>query len=249
MTRQEHHLRQVKWYETLSQYGKAEIEPSIKIRNAEIFPDVYAEIDDKKYIIEIGDVDDKRKEALLSIYAENHRDLVFIHEHYGEDKINEVLKTINAYRSSDEGKLKIAQDQIAKHNSTYSMNGLFFGLVLWFINILVEVMIWGHAGDFLGAGAFFVFMGAIGGFMIYPILGAKIGSKITKYCHCKECEKARENLSHAQGYRATTNEDQKKNELDRELEQDSYEDSEGDGLMSEGDLFFPEEPEPEDEDS
>lgn len=37
------------------------------------------------------------------------------------------------------------------------------------------------------------------------------------------------------------------------LEQDSYEDSisdsEGDGLMSEGDIFFPpEEPEPEDED-
>jgi hypothetical protein len=36
-------------------------------------------------------------------------------------------------------------------------------------------------------------------------------------------------------------------ETNRELEQDSYEDSQGDGLMSEDDLFFPEEPEPEDD--
>ena len=36
-------------------------------------------------------------------------------------------------------------------------------------------------------------------------------------------------------------------ESNRELEQDSFEDSQGDGLMSEGDLLFPEEPEPEDD--
>ena len=47
MIRQQHHIKKMTWFNELSEYGKAEIEPSIYIRNAVTFPDVCAEIDGK----------------------------------------------------------------------------------------------------------------------------------------------------------------------------------------------------------
>jgi hypothetical protein len=65
MPREEHLHRQIAWKEALSQFGETHLEQSLTIRGAQIFTDVYAEIEGKEYIIEIADVADKRKEALL----------------------------------------------------------------------------------------------------------------------------------------------------------------------------------------
>ena len=46
--------------------------------------DKIAEVEEKKYLIEIGDIADKRKNALMQFYAEQNSNIEFIHEGYGE---------------------------------------------------------------------------------------------------------------------------------------------------------------------
>ena len=56
------------------------LEKTVRIRNAPVIVDVFAVLDGKKYLIEIGDIADKRKFALMEIYAEQNSNTEFIHE-------------------------------------------------------------------------------------------------------------------------------------------------------------------------
>ena len=175
MTRQEHHVRQMKWFEELGKYGKAQIEPSVRIRKAEVFPDVYAEIDGKKYIIEIGDVDDQRKEALLELYAENNSDLVFVHERYGEDKIEQTLETIKEYQDSDEcTERQIQQMEMEKQRTallkrrSLAFWGVFLGFFVWVLSFALALSSASkeYQNGHPEIGGLFVLF-----FFLFPILG------------------------------------------------------------------------------
>lgn len=114
MPREEHLVRQVEWKKKLEQYGKVELEKQLSIRGAKIFADVYAQIEGKEFIIEVGDISDERKNALLELYAESKPNIIFIHEAYGQDKIPEVLQQINAYLQSPEYQLYIQAEKLKK---------------------------------------------------------------------------------------------------------------------------------------
>ena len=106
MPSEEHLVRQVEWKKKLEQYGKVELEKQLSIRGAKIFADVYAQIEGKEFIIEVGDIGDDRKNALLQLYAESKPNIVFIHEAYGQNNIQDVLEQINAYLHSPERQLE-----------------------------------------------------------------------------------------------------------------------------------------------
>jgi len=100
-------MRQVEWKERLQRYGQVEVEKQLRIKGARVVIDVYAIIENKEFMIEIGDIEDERKQALLQFYAESKPNTVFIHEAYGQDKIQEVLEHINAYLQSPERQLEM----------------------------------------------------------------------------------------------------------------------------------------------
>jgi hypothetical protein len=196
MTRQEHHMRQMKWFEELSKYGFAEIEPSIKIRDAVVYPDVYGKIENIEFIIEIGDVDDKRKEALLEIYAEKNPLVVFVHEHYGEDKLGEVLGRIDGYQSSPEVKnkkhLQELTLQLEEHTKEIRRKNnprFFFAIIAW--GICVGSLVYSLEGVYgMGVVLAGMFVSSL------PLFGLVLlmGRRIKKGCICSQCELIREKM-------------------------------------------------------
>jgi hypothetical protein len=68
MPRETHIERQVEWKQQLTKYGfRVALEKQVIIRNAPVIVDVYAILGGKKYLIEIGNIADKRKIALMKI--------------------------------------------------------------------------------------------------------------------------------------------------------------------------------------
>lgn len=108
---------------------------TIYINNAPVIIDVYAEVEGKTFLIEIGDIQDKRKIALLELYTRQKHNTIFIHEEYGENRIQQVLESINVYLHSPEYK-QILQDRLIqqdieirkriedKHNKRLQLLGL-----------------------------------------------------------------------------------------------------------------------------
>lgn len=105
MPREQHIERQIEWKKKLQEYGcNVGLEKTIYINGAPIIVDVYAKSEDKTFLIEIGDIDDKRKYALIEYYAKDNSNIVFVHEEYFANKMQDVLGLINAYRNSPEYK-------------------------------------------------------------------------------------------------------------------------------------------------
>lgn len=102
----ERHInRQVQWRTELQKYGcKVNLERTVHIRGAKVVVDVYAEVDDKIFLIEIGDIEDERKTALMQYFAREKPNVKFLHESYGENKIPQVLESLASYRNSAEYK-------------------------------------------------------------------------------------------------------------------------------------------------
>lgn len=137
MPREEHITRQIEWQKALAQYGNVHLEASLKINDAPIIADVYAEIGDKHYIIEIGDIEDKRKEALLELLANQNSKVIFAHEHYGENKMPQVLETVQAYLDSEDYK---AYRQSIEKRFLINQNrksGYKFGWVVWLASLII----------------------------------------------------------------------------------------------------------------
>lgn len=100
MPREAHIERQVQWKTILQENGcNARLEKSIKIKGARVVVDVFVEFGGITYLIEIGDIDDERKNALLQIYAQHNSKINFIHEAYGQDKTQEVLSNLSSYKA------------------------------------------------------------------------------------------------------------------------------------------------------
>jgi len=105
MPSERHIRRQIEWSDKLKEFGcEVTLEESIEIEGARVVPDVLAKAEGKAFLIEIGDIGDERKNALMRLYAEQNPNIEFIHEPYGSDKINEVLESLNTYRQSAEYK-------------------------------------------------------------------------------------------------------------------------------------------------
>jgi hypothetical protein len=127
MPREAHIERQVQRKNTLQKYGcNVTLEKIVYIRNAPVIIDVFAEVDGKKFLIEIGDIADKRKNALMQFYAEENPNIEFIHEGYGINKIPTVLESISAYREKPEYTIykKLRKIKEARDNSIKSWTGL-----------------------------------------------------------------------------------------------------------------------------
>jgi len=87
MPSERHIRRQIEWSEKLRKYGcKVSLEESIRVEGARVVPDVLAKAEGKTFIIEIGDIEDERKNALLSLYAKQDPNVEYVHEPYGSDK-------------------------------------------------------------------------------------------------------------------------------------------------------------------
>ncbi len=142
MPSEEHIDRQVRWRTKLQKYGcEVNLERTVYIRGAKVVVDVYAEVEGKTFLIEIGDINDERKTALIQYYAEDNPKIEFIHEDYGENKIPQVLESITAYRNSPEYKHLAHQRMLLeqqrkkakiddRRNKRYS---LFTILIVWLV--------------------------------------------------------------------------------------------------------------------
>jgi len=137
LPREAHITRQIEWKNTLSKYGcSVSLERTVHIRGAQVIVDVYAEAEEKTFLIEIGDIDDKRKTALMRFYAEQNPNIEFVHEPYYSDKMNEVLESLNAYRNSGEYKVfkrrehlkQLKEKKHEKRDSTIKLVSLFLGV-------------------------------------------------------------------------------------------------------------------------
>jgi hypothetical protein len=170
MPREEHLVRQVEWKKKLEQYGKVELEKQLSIRGAKIFADVYAQIEGREFIIEVGDIGDDRKNALLQLYAESKPNIVFIHESYGQDKIQNVLEQINAYLHSPERQLEMRKkiEELEKKKKAMPKNtmilGIFFSVMILIFGLLPEITPYlAHLFLFVyGLLVFLFFIGRIG---------------------------------------------------------------------------------------
>lgn len=168
MPREEHIMRQVTWKKRLEQYGKVELEKQLVIRGARIVADVYAQIEGKEFIIEIGDIGDNRKNALLQFYAESKPNVVFIREAYGENKIQEALEQIKTYLRSPEyiQGVKLEIERIKKDTPKKIILGLLcvfdlfiFALFLIFINYPQMIqLLWGSSEVIMAIIIVFSFM-------------------------------------------------------------------------------------------
>jgi hypothetical protein len=115
LPREVHIIRQVQWKNRLQEYGcYVNLEKTIYINNAPVIIDVYAEVEGKTFLIEIGDIQDKRKIALLKLYTRQKHNTIFIHEEYGENRIQQVLESINVYLHSPEYKQTLQDELIQK---------------------------------------------------------------------------------------------------------------------------------------
>ena len=104
MPSERHMSRQFEWKNALQRYGaNVELEKTVRIKGARVIVDVFAKVEGKTFLIEIGDINDDRKHALLEFYSEKPN-IEFIHEDYTEDKIHHVLEQIGAYLNTEEYK-------------------------------------------------------------------------------------------------------------------------------------------------
>ena len=100
----------------------------------------------KIFLIEIGDITDKRKNALMQIYAEQNPNIEFIHEGYGRNKIPTVLESISAYTEKPEYKRlkKIKEGREAFNKSwTGLCASAFFICILSIFNSQYWFLLWG----------------------------------------------------------------------------------------------------------
>lgn len=115
MPSERHINRQIQWRDTLRKYGaNVSLERMIRIRGARVVVDVYAEIEGKISLIEIGNINDERKTALMSFYAESEQKVEFIHEPYGYDEIPKMLESLEAYRKTQEYKDFLAMKELTR---------------------------------------------------------------------------------------------------------------------------------------
>ena len=147
MPREAHIERQVHWKNTLQKYGcNVNLERTVYIRNAPIIVDVYAEAEGKIFLIEIGDISDKRKIALIQFYAEHDPNIEFIHEDYGENKIGNILESVTAYRNTPEyNKLKERQrreQEIEERIQSFNAVWMLICLTVFIICIVIPFMDW-----------------------------------------------------------------------------------------------------------
>jgi len=106
MPSERHIRRQIAWSDELRQHGcDVKLEETVFIKNARVIVDVYAKAEGKTFLIEIGDIEDERKTALMQFHAQQNPNIEFIHEPYGSNMIQKVLESIQAYRNSTQYKL------------------------------------------------------------------------------------------------------------------------------------------------
>jgi len=162
LPREAHIERQVQWKNKLSKYGcRVNLEKTVYIRNAPVIVDVYAENEGKTYLIEIGDISDKRKIALMELYAKQNQNIEFIHEPYNTNKIGEVLDNLIAYRNSDEFlHLQLAKMEDRKNKRKMLVALLFVFVVpfLWFLSY-DTLLAFGWVVIWFGIPIFLVFFG------------------------------------------------------------------------------------------
>ena len=123
LPREAHIERQVQWKDTLSKYGcSVSLERTVNIRGANVIVDVYAQVGGKIFLIEIGDIDDKRKIALMRFHAEQNPNIEFVHEEYGENKTQQVLSSLSSYRETQDYKDYLREQHLQKlfENAEYS---------------------------------------------------------------------------------------------------------------------------------
>jgi hypothetical protein len=133
---EEHIRRQIEWSERLQPFYDVKLEEDMRIEGARVVVDVVAKYYDKTFLIEVGDINDDRKYALMKIYAENDPDVTFIHEPYGADKINQVLESLDAYRNSAEYKAlkrrehvkQLKEKKRQKRDVNIRLTGLFLAV-------------------------------------------------------------------------------------------------------------------------
>ena len=119
------------------------MENTIYINNAPVIIDVYAEVERKTFLIEIGDIADRRKVALLELYVNQNPNIEFIHECYGENKIQQVLDFITAYhekervyRESPEYKKLLEKRELLKKQETIKQYKRKFKIFFGFSSII-----------------------------------------------------------------------------------------------------------------
>lgn len=140
MPREAHIERQVEWKQQLTKHGfRVTLEKTVRIRNAPVIVDVFAVLDGKKYLVEIGDIADKRKIALMQIYAEQNHNVEFIHEGYGQDKIQTVLQSSKSYKNSPEHNDYLSKKVRTKNIFIVWTALCFFGFIFClYFGMLVE---------------------------------------------------------------------------------------------------------------
>lgn len=143
MPRESHIERQVYWKSTLQKYGcNVNLEKTIHIRGAPVIVDVFAEIDGKEFLIEIGNIADKRKNALMQFHAEKNPKIEFIHESYGENKIQSVLESVSSYRETPEYKRLIDNQgkiaEIQESQIVFNFGWTFLCIVGFFSCIFIS---------------------------------------------------------------------------------------------------------------
>lgn len=118
MPSERHINRQVQWRTELQKYGcNVSLERTVRIKGARVVVDVYAEVEGKAFLIEIGNIDDERKTALMQYYAQEKPNIEFLHESYGENKIPRVLESLASYRNSAEYKaMRERKETLRKYN-------------------------------------------------------------------------------------------------------------------------------------
>lgn len=189
MPREEHLLRQMEWKNTLTKFGRVSLEKSISIGGALIYADVYATIDGREYIIEIGDMADKKKQELLESYGKN-QNVIFMHEGYGQDKIIEVLQTISRFRDSPSGKAQLFNLHLQSRKKKLRNFGVKIGLFTYVLNVVLLIFFM-ISGSPEAMNVYIVF-GFVLGWGLYPIIGLMAGSIIGLVpCNCPQCKQIR----------------------------------------------------------
>lgn len=159
MPSERHINRQIQWRDALRKYGaNASLERTIRIKGARIVVDVYAEIEGKTLLVEIGNINDERKTALMQYYADENSEIEFIHEPYGKNKIQQVLESLQSYRNSEEYQKQlemVRQTRIEKLEKSIKLGAIAFGLL---------------GSEFLIIGFYVLLLGAITGGLIFFIL-------------------------------------------------------------------------------
>lgn len=190
MPREEHIMRQTEWKRHLERYGKVELEKQLLIKGARVVIDVYAVIENKEFIIEIGNIDDRRKYALLQFYVESKPNVVFIHEPYGKNRIQETVEKITAYQNSPEyqeyltEQLKKLKKDMQRSQQTVliwlSFTGIF-GIALLtiptFYYTIRDVVSSTTSNDVTGLGTFCLIFCLVVWFYPIIVLGKSISKK------------------------------------------------------------------------